>query len=207
MVKFLEPEIPEQPTPPTEAEVITQVTPPVEAPQEPQIQTVDGSEIESIVILPKDFKTEYPVVAAMQQENAALRKQVADLETEKKELASRIEVSDKAVTELTAKLSKIDGEQKEVITSEIASLRIENGSIKQEDKEDTVKTLSVLPVDQLNVILEDTRKLSKKPAETPSPEIPAEDDDTRNLSDIELKKRELRKKHFGYEEIGGGTSG
>jgi len=202
-VKFLE----KKPnTTPNEQEVINQVTPP-ELPLGLQLSQFDGSEIESVVILPKGFKTEYPVVAAMQFENANLRKQVAALEAEKKVLAAQTEESNKAVTELKAKLSAIDAKQKETITSAIASLRIENGALKQEDKESTMKTLSALPVDQLTIILEDNRKLSKKKAETPSPEIPAEDADTRHLSDAETKKRELRKKLFGYEEIGGVKNG
>jgi len=206
MVKFLEPKTPEPK--PDESEILEPAYPPqepVDTKMKPQM--VNGADVEQVLILPKGFKTEYPVVAAMQHENAELRKQVAAAETKNKELSSKLEETTKAFSELTKKVESEKTKVQTELASQIASLRIENGTIKDEEKEEAVKTLSALPSDQLNVILEDTRKLSKTPTETPSPEIPAEDDPARNLSEKDQKKRELRKKLFGYEEVGGATNG
>lgn len=163
---------------------------------------VDGSAIESVILIPKGFKTEYPITMQAEAENASLRKSVADLTSQVSTLKAELETERKAVTEMTTKLQSIEDGQKQKLSEEIVALRVNKGLMKPEDKEEVSKKLSAMTVEQLSVQLEDTNKFTTKP-DKPSPEVPAEDAGKAQLSEMEMKKKQLRKEMFGYEEPGG----
>ena len=168
--------------------------------------SLDGNEIGRVVILPKGFEAEDAALASLRAENINLSKQVATITSERDDLKSKLDESEKAATELRDTMDGIETKKREEAVEGIAALRIEKGFLKEEDKDDFVKKLSELSPNQLVTQLEDTQALSAI-ADNPDPEVPAEDDKESKLSEEEQKKAELSKKLFGDRSVYNETDG
>jgi chromosome segregation ATPase len=137
-----------------------------------------------------------PKLATLAQEIDSLKAEKATLEKEKASLMQKVD-------ELSKQLAAIDKMEVDKLLNSIVDGRIAKGLSKVEDKTKDIERLTKLSKTELTVLKEDIEKLSvQPPVGDPKPKTagvqPTEAE--RNLSEMEAKRRTIRKEYFGHED-------
>lgn len=144
---------------------------------------IDASELEAIILIPKGVRAEYPIP----REEAKDTETKPDAETEEKikALTSENEALKKQVEEITMSL-------KEHIVDDILEIKEKKQLTREENEREKYMQLDV---DALKVLLSELKEL--KVGSKPEPKAKK----TELTDDTEAKKREIRKKLFGIEDL------
>ena len=161
---------------------------------------IDGRQIARLVLYPHGAQ----VPENTNELAKLLTKKENDLEKVKKELEKskqEKEDLDKKLKEIEEKLSKIEETEKTELSKELNEMREKVGLDKIEDEK-----LKALSLEVMRSKMEDAKDLSKVEKEPgkPKPNLKKE---LAEGKDKEEKKRVLRKKMFGHDEVPGTEAG
>jgi len=166
-------------------------------PQKDKPLKVDGSELDAVVLIPKG--AEYPEPTEDKAEDKKEEsKETVETKTENTEdidvqkLKDELEEYKKKYAEAVAQLEDIRMKEKKAKVEGVVKTELELGLITPEEKAAETERLMALDDNALHIFMEKISKITTTATPKAKP-VEAE------LEDIELKKKEIRKRLFGHE--------